>query len=76
MTTIELTNEAPDLEKLLILAQQQAGLVLTREGQPVAQVLPVAPKPTRRVAPLHPGDWEVQADFDAPVTEEFLLGQP
>jgi hypothetical protein len=32
-------------------------------------------KPRQRVAPLHPGAWEVREDFDEPLTEEFLLGR-
>ena len=75
MQTIELTSQAPSLEELLVLARTQAGILLTERGQPVAQVLPVPGKPRQRVAPLHPGAWEVREDIDEPLTEEFLLGQ-
>lgn len=75
MKTIELTNQVPALEELLALARTQAGILLTKRGQPVAQVLPMPAKPRQRVAPLHPGAWDVREDFDAPLTEEFLLGQ-
>ena len=75
MKTIDLTNQEPSLEELLELARTQAGILLTKHGQPVAQVLPMPAKPRQRVAPLHPGAWEVREDFDEPLTEEFLLGQ-
>ncbi|MEK7676606.1 MAG: toxin-antitoxin (TA) system antitoxin [Verrucomicrobiota bacterium] len=75
MKTIDLTNQEPSLEELLALARTQAGILLTKHGQPVAQVLPMPAKPRQRVAPLHPGAWEVREDFDEPLTEEFLLGQ-
>lgn len=75
MKTIDLTSQAPSLEELLALAREQAGILLTRRGQPVAQVLPIPEKPRQRVAPLHPGAWEVRKDFDEPLAEEFLLGQ-
>jgi antitoxin (DNA-binding transcriptional repressor) of toxin-antitoxin stability system len=75
MKTIDLTSQAPSLEELLVLARTQAGVLLTKRGQPVAQVLPMPDKPHRRVAPLHPGAWEVREDFDEPLTEDFLLGQ-
>jgi antitoxin (DNA-binding transcriptional repressor) of toxin-antitoxin stability system len=75
MKTIDLTSQAPSLEELLALARTQAGILLTRRGQPVAQVLPMPDKPRQRVAPLHPGAWEVREDFDEPLTEDFLLGQ-
>ena len=29
----------------------------------------------RRVAPLHPGAWDVRRDFDDPLTEEFLTSR-
>ena len=74
MKTIDLTDQA-QFEELLALARTQAGILLTKHGQPVAQVLPMPAKPRQRVAPLHPGAWEVREDFDEPLTEEFLLGQ-
>jgi antitoxin (DNA-binding transcriptional repressor) of toxin-antitoxin stability system len=75
MKTIDLTSREPSLEELLALARAQAGVLLTKHGQPVAQILPLSGKPLQRVAPLHPGAWEVRADFDEPLTEEFLLGR-
>lgn len=76
MKTIDLTSQEPSIEELLTLARAQAGVLLTKRGQPVAQVLPMPEKPRQRVAPLHPGAWDIPEDFDEPLAEEFLLGQP
>lgn len=74
MKTIDLGSQPPSLDELLALAHAQAGIVLTKQGQPVAQVMPMQEKPTSRITPLHPGTWTVREDFDAPLTEDFLLG--
>ena len=76
MKTIDLGSHSPTLDELLALAHTQAGVVLTKQGQPVAQVLPMPKKVARRIAPLHPGVWTVRDDFDEPLSEDFLLGQP
>ena len=75
MKTIDLGSSALSLDEVLALAHAQSGVVLTKLGQPVAQVLPMRKKSSQRVAPLHPGAWAVREDFDEPLTEEFLLGQ-
>ena len=59
---------------MLEAAANEAGVVLTKSGQPVARVIPLPEKPKRRVAPLHPGAWEVSDDFDEPLPDEFWLG--
>ena len=74
MKTIDLGSHTPTLDEVLTLAHAQAGVLLTKQGQPVAQVLPMREKPTSRVTPLHPGAWSVREDFDEPLTEDFLLG--
>ncbi len=73
MKTIEL-NEAPSVEDLLALAKKESGLVLTKFGQPVAQLISMPEKPKHRIAPLHPGAWEVSEDFDEPLPDEFWVG--
>jgi antitoxin (DNA-binding transcriptional repressor) of toxin-antitoxin stability system len=75
MKTIELTAPLPSLDDLVELARKEAGLTLTRSGQPVAQVLPLPAAPKKRVAPLHPGAWEMSADFNEPLPDDFWLGK-
>jgi len=74
MKTIELLNQPPSLEAVVELATKEAGVMLTKSGQPVAQVIPMPEKPKQRIAPLHPGAWEVSKDFDEPLPDEFWLG--
>jgi len=76
MKTIELLNPLPSLEAVLELATKEAGVVLTKSGQPVAQVIPMAPSTKQRIAPLHPGAMEASDDFDAPLSDEYWLGKP
>jgi antitoxin (DNA-binding transcriptional repressor) of toxin-antitoxin stability system len=75
MKTIDVLTQTASLADLVELARQEAGLVLVKSGQPVAQVLPVSQPPRQRVAPLHPGAMEVSEDFDAPLPDEFWLGK-
>jgi antitoxin (DNA-binding transcriptional repressor) of toxin-antitoxin stability system len=76
MKTVELLIQPPSLEAVLELAAKEAGVVLTKSGQPVAQVIPLGPPPQQRIAPLHPGAMETSEDFDAPLPDEFWLGKP
>ncbi len=73
MKTIELID-ASNVQDLLELAKKESGIVVTKSGQPIAQVIPMAEKPKQRIAPLHPGAWEVSEDFDEPLPDEFWLG--
>lgn len=75
MKTIDVAANTASLGDLVEMARQEAGLILTKGGQPVAQVVPVAEKPRNRTAPLHPGAWEVSPDFDDALPEEFWTGQ-
>ena len=76
MKTIELLAHPPSLEAVLeAAAQEEAGVVLTKSGQPVAQVIPLAQPSKKRIGPLHPGAIEASDDFDAPLPDEFWLGK-
>ena len=75
MKTIELKVPFLSVEELLELARKEAGLVVTKSGQPVAQVIPMPDKPSQRIAPLHPGAVETSGDFDAPLPDDFWLGK-
>lgn len=74
MKTIELLPNSPGIDELVEMAKQESGLTLTKSGHPVAQVIPLPDKPAKRVAPLHPGIWEVSEDFDEPLPDDFWLG--
>jgi len=75
MKTIELLITPPSLEAVLEWARNEAGVVLTRSGQPVAQVIPLGPPAQQRISPLHPDAMETSGDFDAPLPDDFWLGK-
>jgi antitoxin (DNA-binding transcriptional repressor) of toxin-antitoxin stability system len=74
MKTIEVTDTT-SLGDLVELARTEAGIMLTKSGEPVAQVIPIQGKPKQRISPLHPGAWDVSEDFDEPLPDEFWLEQ-
>ena len=75
MKTIDLSTQTPTIEEILAMARTQAGILLARNGEALAQVLPIGGKAKQRKAPLHPGAWDVREDFDELLSEEFLLGR-
>ena len=75
MKSLEVGQEKTSLEALVELAKKESGVMLTKSGLPVAQVIPVPEKPKQRIAPLHPGAWQVSEDFDEPLPDEFWLGK-
>ena len=75
MKTIEVQTEPTSIQALVDLARKECGIVLTKSGEPVAQVIPVESKPRQRVAPLHPDAWNVSDDFDEPLPDDFWLAR-
>jgi prevent-host-death family protein len=73
MKAIEVMTETASLGELVELARKEAGVVLTKSGEPVARLIPIPEKPKLRIAPLHPGAWDVSDDFDEPLPVEFWL---
>lgn len=75
MKTIEVQTLTGSAAELVELARREAGVVLTKAGWPVAQVLPMPERVGQRIAPLHPDAMEAGDDFDAPLPDEFWLGK-
>jgi len=71
MKAIDLSGDSPSLNDLVDIARKEAGVVLMQAGHPVAHVLPVPQSPSTRIAPLHPGAFEVREDFDNPLPDDF-----
>jgi antitoxin (DNA-binding transcriptional repressor) of toxin-antitoxin stability system len=61
--------------ELLAPARKESGLRLTRSGQSIAEIIPMIEQPRKRIAPLHPGAWQVREDFDQPLPEGFWMGK-
>ncbi len=75
MKTIDVQTQTGSLADLVELAKREAGVVVLKFGQPVAQILPLPELAAQRIAPLHPDAMEVSEDFDAPLPDEFWLGK-
>jgi antitoxin (DNA-binding transcriptional repressor) of toxin-antitoxin stability system len=73
--TIDVLKAPPDLEKLLALVTKGHEVVLTEGAKPVARVLPVLATPLQRVPGLHAGAIWTSDDFDAPLPDEFWMGE-
>jgi prevent-host-death family protein len=76
--TVELQEAGTRLPELVQAATSGTEVVLTQSGQPVARLAAV-PKPPvgPRIPGLHagePGFW-MSDDFDAPLPDEFWLGE-
>jgi prevent-host-death family protein len=60
------------LSKLLDRVMQGEEIIIARAGKPVARLVPVAPRPARRIPGSARGQVHVSPDFDAPLPEEIL----
>jgi antitoxin (DNA-binding transcriptional repressor) of toxin-antitoxin stability system len=76
MTTTIDTRELPArLEEALAVAASGGEVILTDGAGPRARIVPYAPA-TQRVAGLHAGAIQAGPDFDAPLPDDFWIGQP
>ncbi len=74
METISVDTAGPQLSRLVAEAASGKEVVLTRDGQPVARLVPfVQPRP-RRVLGALAGVLQVPPEFDAPLPDEALAG--
>ena len=73
--TIDIREAQTRLSELLSLAQQGTEIILSRDNQPLARLVPFGSKLGQtRVAGLHQGAISASDDFDAPLPDDFWLG--
>lgn len=69
---VNLYEAKTNLSKLVDRAAAGEEIVIAKAGRPVARLVPLAPKPPRRV----PGRWKgriwIAPDFDAPLPDDIL----
>lgn len=70
--TIEVQEAEANLKELLDLVREGTEVVLMDGDKPLARVAPV--RTGKRTPDLHPGGW-ISEDFDAPLPDEFWLGE-
>ncbi len=73
--TIDLLKTPTDLKKLLSFVNKGEEILLTEGSKPVARVLPMFTSEAARVPGLHAGAIWMSDDFDAPLSDEFWMGQ-
>lgn len=62
-----------DVAAFLRRIEAGEALIITRTGQPIAEIAPIVlPQETRRPFGLCAGEFTVPEDFDAPLPEEIL----
>ena len=69
--TVEVSVEKNPLKDLVALLVDGKEVILTESGKPVARLVLVRP----RVLGLHDGSVWTSDDFDAPLPDEFWLGE-
>jgi prevent-host-death family protein len=74
-TTVDIRELPERLDELLAEAGAGGEVIVTERGMPRARLLPLAVAGPRTPS-LHPGAFQVAADFDEPLPDEFWTGQP
>ena len=70
--TLDITQLPDHLLDLLSDIQNQIEVTLTRDGVPLAKVVPLSTKPPIIPQPgLHPGSMIMSDDFDEPLPDSF-----
>jgi len=74
METITLADLREHPGPLIDRIRTGESLLLVRDGEPIAELRPVAPAPPRPLRPrgLCAGQFVVPVDFDAPLPEDIL----
>lgn len=71
MTTVGVHEAKTNLSKLLRRVRSGEEIVIARNGEPLAKLVPVQPRGRRQVG-IDDGRFEVPADFDSPLPGELL----
>ena len=73
MTLIVNIHEAKThLSRLLARVSSGEEVIIAKAGKPVARLVPIAEKPTRRKPGSAAGKVVIMPDFDAPLPEEII----
>jgi hypothetical protein len=76
--TVDIDDSSIDLRKLVEMAKGSDIVILADGAKPVARLERIAGETapdTPRVMGLHAGAWQISDDFDAPLPDEFWLGE-
>jgi prevent-host-death family protein len=73
--TVDIHDAQKRLLELMTLVKAGAEVTVTQAEKPVMRLVPVQSLPKQRVAGLHAGMGWMSDDFDAPLPDEFWLGE-
>lgn len=71
--TVDIRETQPPLAELLQLTSSGDDVLIVKDGQPVARLVPIAAAPPKRIAGLNDGASWMSEDFDEPLPDEFWL---
>ena len=71
MAEVNVHEAKTHLSRLLLRVAGGEEIVITRDGKPIARLVPIKPR-TRRVIGQDDGLFKVPDDFDAPLPDEVL----
>jgi prevent-host-death family protein len=74
MKTVNIHEAKTNLSALIAAAEAGEEVVIARANKPVVKLVAVKPKPVQRIPGLHKGEFYMADDFDAPLPDEFWLG--
>jgi len=75
MKAVNIHEAKTSLSALIAAAEAGEEVIISRANKPVVRLVPVQAKPARRVSGLHKGNvLHLSEDFDAPLPDEFWLG--
>ena len=71
---VNITEAKTRLSELVMQAHQGQTVVIAKHGVPMAKLVPLDAPPTKRkiIYGLMKGEFEIPADFDAPLPDDLL----
>ncbi len=72
MKKVNVHEAKTHLSRLLNRAAAGEEIVIAKAGRPVARLVPIGPSLGKKRLGIDEGQYEVPADFDAPLPEEIL----
>ncbi len=73
--TVDVKEAQTHLSRLLALAVQGNKVLISENQESVVQLVPIRKQHKRRVAGLHRGAMRMHEDFNAPLPDDFWLGE-
>lgn len=74
-TRIDIFTSPTPLDDLIAIIRAGHEVILEEGNTPLARVTPIKKPKGKRIAGLNKGTFEIIGDFDAPLPDEFWLGE-